>query len=206
MGFLLQGKALFTPTLLQKHLDLCLIVNTTLDFTFPHSYFLLGVMFTFPASRSFWKHPVLLWSLYLSISGAKGQDFQSPTSMPVARFFPITREEPQEISHDEVTRLCPTILQVSCSASSSLSQFHKTYTYLQLFLEKTHTYISIYRYSHKHCLIKYLLFQHCLDLCLDLALAQITNSANWTFFQCFFFLFPFHVSHLLQGSPCESQL
>lgn len=86
MGFLLQGKTLFTPTLLQKHLDLCLIVNTTLDFTFPHSYFLLGVMFTFPASRSFWKHPVLLWSLYLSISGAKGQDFQSPTSMPVACF------------------------------------------------------------------------------------------------------------------------
>lgn len=203
MGFLLQGKALFTPTLLQKHLDLCLIVNTTLDFTFPHSSFLLGVMFTFPASRSSENILFYFGSLYLSISGAKGQDFQSPTSMPVACFFPITSKEPQEISHDEVTRFCPTILQVSCSASSSLAQFHKTYTYLQLFLEKTHTYICIYRYNHKHCLIKYLLFQH---VCLDLALVQITNSANWAFFQCFFFLFPFHVSHLLQGSPCESQL
>lgn len=194
MDFLLQGKALFTPTLLQKHLDLCLIVNTTLDFTFPHSCFLLGVMFTFPASRSFWKHPVLLWSLYLSISGAKGQDFQSPTRMPAACFFPITSEGPQEISHDEVTRFYPTILQDSCCPSSSLSQFHKTYTYLQLFLEKTHTYIHIYRCNHKHCLIKYLLLQH---VCLDLALVQITSSANLTFFQCFFFLFSFHVSHLL---------
>ena len=154
MGFLLQGKALFTPTFLQKHLDLCLIVNTTLDFTFPHSSFLLGVMFTFPASRSSENILFYFGSLYLSISGAKGQDFQSPTSMPVACFFPITSKEPQEISHDEVTRFCPTILQVSCSASSSLAQFHKTYTYLQLFLEKTHTYICIYRYNHKHCLIK----------------------------------------------------
>lgn len=83
-------------------------------------------MFTFPASRSFWKHPVLLWSLYLSISGAKGQDFQSPTSMPVACFFSITSKKPQEVSHDEVTRFYPSILQVSCSPGSSLSQFHKT--------------------------------------------------------------------------------
>lgn len=153
-------------------------------------------MFTFPASRSFWKHPVLLWSLYLSISGAKGQDFQSPTSMPVACFFSITSKKPQEVSHDEVTRFYPSILQVSSSPGSSLSQFHKTWllTCSSSWRRHVHTYTyidTIINIAWSNTFYS--------SMCLDLALVKITNSANLPSFSVSFFLPWF-------SSSCESQL
>ena len=154
MDFLLQGKAWFTPTLLQKHLDLCLIVNTTLDFTFPHSCFLLGVMFTFPASRSFWKHPVLLWSLYLSISGAKVKISNLPHVCLLLAFSPSPvrnlRKSVMMKSQGSILPFC----RIPALLAPPFHNCIKPILNLQLFLEKTHTYIHIYRCNHKHCLIK----------------------------------------------------